>query len=152
MQLNGGKIKEVKVSLLLSSRAEMQKVIEKARQATSTPFMNKVSATQQSSVMSAALIANQFAKKMPDQAPAVVTPQPPVISLTNFLTQSMQQQNPHSPVVNQAAHQHLNLMSAYQTMPPNNLSSGAPALNNLPMGFLKTLLLQQLLMPIIVQR
>ena len=136
MQLNGGKIKEVKVSLLLSSRAEMQKVIEKARQATTTSFMNKVSASQQSSVMSAALIANQFAKKIPDQAPPVVTPQPPVISLTNFLTQSMQQQNPHTPVVAQAAHQQqLNLMSAYQTMPPNNLSGlSSGALNNLPMG------------------
>ncbi|CAO1356801.1 unnamed protein product [Diamesa serratosioi] len=33
MQLTGGKVREVQVSLLLSSRAEMQKVIEKARQA-----------------------------------------------------------------------------------------------------------------------
>lgn len=135
MQLNGGKIKEVQVSLLLSSRAEMQKVIEKARQATSTTFVNKFSATQQSTVLSAAVIANQFAKKIPDQA-SIVAPQPPVISLTNFLTQSMQQQSSQSPAVAQAQQQQLNLMSAYQTMPPNDLGglAGAPAMANMPMG------------------
>lgn len=117
MQLNGGKIKETQVSLLLSSRAEMQKVIEKARQATT--FMSKISA-QQSSVLPAAVIANQFAKKMPEPA----MPQPPVISLTSFLSQSMQQQTP----------QQLNLLSAYQTMPPNELPgmSGAPSALGIP--------------------
>lgn len=131
MQLNGGKIKEVQVSLLLSSRAEMQKVIEKARQATSTSFMNKISAPQQPVVLSAATIANQFAKKIPDQAAPVVPPQPPVISLTNFLTQSMQQQSSQPPVVAQGQQQQLNLMSAYQTMQQPDfgvLSSATPAL------------------------
>lgn len=141
MQLNGGKLKEVQVSLLLSSRAEMQKVIEKARQATSTPFMNKISATQSSSALSAAVIANQFAKKMPEQLQQlqqqVLPPQPPAISLTNFLTQSMQQQNTLNPSVTQA--QQLNLMPAYQTMTPNEMpglrptpvTSGFPTI---PMG------------------
>lgn len=117
MQLNGGKLKEVQVSLLLSSRAEMQKVIEKARQATTTPFMAKMIA--QPTVLSAATIANQFAKKMPDMA-AVPVPQPPVISLTNFLTQSMQQQNSGGAAVTQPQH----MMPAYQTMQTNSFISG----------------------------
>lgn len=128
----------------------MQKVIEKARQATSTSFMNnKLSATQQSTALSAATIANQFAKKIPEQtssapvaAAAVIAPQPPVISLTNFLTQSMQQQSSNNPIVPQThqlqqQHQQLNLMAAYQTMPPtdlNRLSTGTPALTNMQMG------------------
>lgn len=34
MRLDGGKLKEIQVRLFLSSRAEMQEVIEKARQTT----------------------------------------------------------------------------------------------------------------------
>ncbi|CAO1311642.1 unnamed protein product [Diamesa hyperborea] len=44
MQLTGGKVREVQVSLLLSSRAEMQKVIEKARQASAPSFVKLATA------------------------------------------------------------------------------------------------------------
>lgn len=47
MMNNGGKIKEVQVSLLLSSRAEMQKVIEQARQTTLSLLNPTVAATVQ---------------------------------------------------------------------------------------------------------
>lgn len=40
-QLNNGKIKEIQIKLLLSSRTEMQKVIEAAR-TTQTPFMQNI--------------------------------------------------------------------------------------------------------------
>lgn len=74
MMLTGSKLKEIQVTLLLSSRAEMQKVIELARQTT-------VSFLQLS-------------------APAI-QPQPPIIpaSLSGFLAQQMVQQNQHSPVM-----------------------------------------------------
>lgn len=143
MQLNGGKLKEVQVSLLLSSRAEMQKVIEKARLVPT--LMNKISATPAAGVLSAAHIANSFGKKMPEPVAAPIIPsQPPAISLTNFLTKSMMQQNSQqpNPVVNPA--QQLNFMSAYQALPPNDIpglsgmsSSSLPmvsALPSLPMG------------------
>lgn len=126
MQLNGGKIKETPVSLLLSSRAEMQKVIEKARQASSSAFAITKMSTQ---TPSAASIASQFAKKLPE-ATVIVPPQPPVISLSSFLTQSMQQQAP--PQVSVTQPQQLNLMSAYQTaMAPNDMS-GLGGLTSLP--------------------
>lgn len=126
MQLNGGKIKETQVSLLLSSRAEMQKVIEKARQASTSAFaITKMSPQTQS----AATIANQFAKKLPEAA-AVVPPQPPVISLSSFLTQSMQQQAP--PQVSVTQPQQINLMSAYQTALVSNDMSGLGGLASLP--------------------
>lgn len=100
----------------------MQKVIEKARQATTTSFMGKLS-TQQA-VLPASMIANQFANAK--KAPEVAPPQPPVISLTNFLTQSMQQQTTPNPIALPA--HHLNMMSAYQTMPPSDI----PGLGGLP--------------------
>lgn len=126
MQLNGGKIKEIQVSLLLSSRAEMQKVIEKARIASASSFMGKAPAAN---LPSASSIASQFAKKQPDTsiAPQVVPPQPPVISLTNFLAQSMQQaQIQQNPSVTQA--QKLSMMNAYQTMSQNEI----PGLGGMP--------------------
>lgn len=124
MQMNGGKLKETQVSLLLSSRAEMQKVIEKARQAVSAPFMNKISAAPTPQVLSAATIANQFAKKF-ETPSTIVPPQPPIISLTNFLTQSMQQNTQNAPV--SQAH----LLSAYNQMPQNEIS-GITGLNSVP--------------------
>jgi RNA recognition motif-containing protein len=120
MMLNGGKIKGVQVTLLLSSRAEMQKVIEKARNASTNAFMSKAPpVTQQPPAMSASAIASQFAQKAPEMS--VIPPQPPVISLTNFLTQSMQQQ--------QIPAAHLNMLPAYQTMPPVIKNTAIP-----PMG------------------
>lgn len=127
MQLNGGKIKETQVSLLLSSRAEMQKVIEKARQASSSAFAITKMSTQ---TQSAATIANQFAKKLPEAA-AVVPPQPPVISLSSYLAQSMQQQQA-PPQVSVTQPQQINLMSAYQTALVPNDMSGLGGLTSLP--------------------
>jgi RNA-binding protein 12 len=81
MSMNRMKLKETQVSLLLSSRAEMQKVIEKARAASS--FMGKgVSA----SLPTPEAITNQFVTKKVDN-PAL----PPAL-VTNFL--QMQQQQP----------------------------------------------------------
>ncbi|CRL00290.1 CLUMA_CG013563, isoform A [Clunio marinus] len=127
MQLNGGKIKEVQVTLLLSSRSEMQKVIEKARQASSSSFLNKVAPQQQSTVLPASVIANQFAKKQLESGAAVMTSQqPPVMSLTNLLTHSMQhQQTPQIPSLNQV--QQMNVMSAYKNVAPTDvMNSGVP--------------------------
>lgn len=126
MQMNGGKLKETQVSLLLSSRAEMQKVIEKARQASSAPFMSKIS-TPSPQVLSAATIANQFAKKL-EVPSTIVPPQPPIISLTNFLTQSMQQQSSQNAPVSQSQ-----LLSAYQQMPSTDIR-GLAGLNSVPPG------------------
>lgn len=121
MQLNGGKLKEVQVSLLLSSRAEMQKVIEKARLVPTTTFINKTSIAPNSVVLSAAHIANTFGK---NNRESIVTPiiptQPPAISLTNFLTNSMIQQTTQQPVP-PTQDQQINYMSSYQSLPSNNM-------------------------------
>ncbi|EAT43080.1 AAEL005441-PA, partial [Aedes aegypti] len=90
MMMNGGKIKEVQVTLLLSSRAEMQKVIEDARRTT----------------MSFMQLSAQAAPAIPQQAPVIpkvsapavsgAQPQPPVISLSGFLAQNLSQQKNQS--------------------------------------------------------
>ncbi|XP_062542985.1 uncharacterized protein LOC134210753 isoform X2 [Armigeres subalbatus] len=87
MMMNGGKIKEVQVTLLLSSRAEMQKVIEEARR-TTVSFM-------QLSAQSAPAIPQQPPIIPKAAMPAVTVaqqPQPPVISLSGFLAQNLNQQ------------------------------------------------------------
>lgn len=84
MRLDGGKIKEVQVHLLLSSRAEMQKVIEAARQTT---------------IPAAAVGPQPVAQQQPiivQPMAAAVKPQPPVItsnSLSGILAQQMYQQH-----------------------------------------------------------
>jgi hypothetical protein len=78
MMLNGGKIKEVSVSTFLSSRAEMQKVIETARQTS----INYMTLAQPAPVVS-------VVPQIPVQQPKPVQPQPPVISLSGFLSQNM---------------------------------------------------------------
>ncbi|XP_029734838.2 uncharacterized protein LOC115270035 [Aedes albopictus] len=92
MMMNGGKIKEVQVTLLLSSRAEMQKVIEEARRTTMS-FM-------QLSAQSAPVIPQQAPVIPKVTAPAVTAaqpqPQPPVISLSGFLAQNLNQQKNQS--------------------------------------------------------
>ncbi|XP_055533795.1 uncharacterized protein LOC129723540 [Wyeomyia smithii] len=91
MMLNGGKIKEVQITLLLSSRAEMQKVIEEARRTTMS-FM------QLSAQSAASPVATAAAPVVPKAATVAVTkaiaqqPQPPVISLSGFLAQNLSQQ------------------------------------------------------------
>lgn len=78
MRLDGGKIKEVQVHLLLSSRAEMQKVIETARQTT----------------IPAAAVGPQ--PVLPNQQHLNVKPQPSIITnntLSGMLAQQMYQQH-----------------------------------------------------------
>lgn len=112
--LNGSKLKETQVHLLLSSRAEMQKVIETARQQTMS-FMNfsaqqpTVAATPSLPVMAPQISipamqaqpsilngANSVVGLMDPQLATVAKPQPPVItssSLSGILAQQMLQQH-----------------------------------------------------------
>lgn len=113
MMLNGSKLKETQVSLLLSSRAEMQKVIETARQQTISfmnfsaqqpavtptpslpviaPQMNIPGIQTQSSILNG---TNSVVGLMDPQL-AVAKPQPPIItssSLSGILAQQMMQQH-----------------------------------------------------------
>lgn len=78
MRLDGGKIKEVQVHLLLSSRAEMQKVIETARQTT----------------IPAAAVGPQ--PVLSNQQNSIIKPQQSIIannSLSGILAQQMYQQH-----------------------------------------------------------
>ncbi|XP_053684749.1 uncharacterized protein LOC128734528 [Sabethes cyaneus] len=92
MMLNGGKIKEVQITLLLSSRAEMQKVIEEARRTT----MSFMQLSAQSVVPASASPVVAKAPAIPVTKPVVQPPQqqpqPPVISLSGFLAQNLSQQ------------------------------------------------------------
>ncbi|XP_058835457.1 uncharacterized protein LOC131692430 [Topomyia yanbarensis] len=86
MMMNGGKIKEVQITLLLSSRAQMQKVIEEARRTTMS-FM------QLSAQSSAPPQPAPVAAKVPVPTTTVSQqPQPPVISLSGFLAQNLNSQ------------------------------------------------------------
>lgn len=98
MALNGGRLKETQVTLLLSSRAEMQKVIETARQQTISfmSYSGESTAAQQLAEQKAAA-AKQVAAHIAAQAAAaqLPKPQPPVItssSLSGILAQQMYQQ------------------------------------------------------------
>lgn len=126
--LNGTKLKETQVHLLLSSRAEMQKVIETARQQTMS-FMNfsaqqpTVTATPSLPVVIPPQMAMPAIQTQPsinhlngansvvglmDPQLAVVKPQPPVItssSLSGILAQQMLQQH------------HIQLIRQQQNMP-----------------------------------
>lgn len=100
MMLDGGKMKETQVHLLLSSRAEMQKVIEIARQTTMS-FMNfqpatpaPVSTTPQTPVILKATAPPVVSPNVVPQPS--LKPQPPVItsnSLSGILAQQMYQQH-----------------------------------------------------------
>ncbi|XP_058465958.1 putative uncharacterized protein DDB_G0282133 [Malaya genurostris] len=86
MIMTGGKIKEVQITLLLSSRAEMQKVIEEARR-TTLSFM-QLSAQSAASTQQTPVVA-----KVPVSTTTVSQqPQPPVISLSGFLAQNLNTQ------------------------------------------------------------
>lgn len=113
MMLNGAKLKETQVSLLLSSRAEMQKVIETARQQTIsfmnfsqqpaiastpsipviTPQMTIPGIQAQSAVVNG---SNAVVGLIADQQLPIAKPQPPIItssSLSGILAQQMLQQH-----------------------------------------------------------
>lgn len=113
MMLNGSKLKETQVHLLLSSRAEMQKVIETARQQTIS-FMNfSAQQTVVTGTPSLPVIAPQMAIPgiqaqssilngansvvgLMDPQLSATKPQPPIItssSLSGILAQQMLQQH-----------------------------------------------------------
>jgi RNA recognition motif-containing protein len=96
MMMSGSVLKGTRVSLNLSSRAEMQKVIETARNQVSQAFMlNQGKQIQQQAptpvAPPAAMIASQFAKRNQEiNNPVLTTPNP----LANFFAkQKTQQQN-----------------------------------------------------------
>ncbi|KAJ6632664.1 RNA-binding protein 12, partial [Pseudolycoriella hygida] len=107
MMLNGSKLKETQVHLLLSSRAEMQKVIEAARQQTIS-FMN-FSAQKPTIAPTAGIVpmplhtsatmingATGVVGLMDPQIAVATKPQPPIItsnSLSGILAQQMMQQH-----------------------------------------------------------
>jgi RNA-binding protein 12 len=105
--LNGGTIKGVQVTLYLSSRAEMQKTIEKARTPAAPVYTSKPVVPQPTLMMPQ---IQQVPKKIPE-AP-VMAQHPPV---TNYLTQLMQQQQPPAVITTPQINQ---MMPAYQTMMP----------------------------------
>ncbi|XP_075983936.1 uncharacterized protein LOC142981726 [Anticarsia gemmatalis] len=82
MMLDGGKIKEIQVKLLLSSRSEMHKVIEAARQ--SVPLLSlSTPAPAPAPVVSAAPAPVPTPSPLP--TPATISVQPPIIpALTPF--------------------------------------------------------------------
>lgn len=96
MAMTGGKLKEIQVTLLLSSRAEMQKVIEKARQ-TSMNLFQLPTPTASTQVVEPKMAKINIGNiktnhQMPDNSSHMPqVPQPPIISLTSFLAQTMQQ-------------------------------------------------------------
>ncbi|XP_053663832.1 putative uncharacterized protein DDB_G0289263 [Anopheles marshallii] len=83
MSLNGGYIKNGPISLLLSSRTEMQKVIEQARKAALSYMQLKQAAATVASTVPSAVIP-----KTRTPTTAVQQPQPPVISLAGFLAKA----------------------------------------------------------------
>lgn len=83
MMLNGEKIKDQAVQLFLSSRAEMQKVIEQAR-ARALSLMASSTAATASSAPSLAVAVVKPSIVTPQATNSV--PQPPVITMSNFLS------------------------------------------------------------------
>ncbi|XP_055382684.1 putative uncharacterized protein DDB_G0282133 [Condylostylus longicornis] len=91
MSLDKGKINEVQVRLLLSSRAEMQKVIEQARQNSLAMQMQRSSNT---AVLNKAKLLTETVQNKSQEAKI---PQPPIITsntLTNILSNQSKQQYP----------------------------------------------------------
>lgn len=128
MALNGGRLKETQVSLLLSSRAEMQKVIEAARQQTISfmSFSTDATAAQQLAEQKAAA-AKQVAAHIAAQAAAaqLPKPQPPVItssSLSGILAQQMFQQHQ----LQFMSHSNMSTMMAAQNPPLVDLAQSTP--------------------------
>ncbi|XP_053674742.1 uncharacterized protein LOC128725048 [Anopheles nili] len=96
MALNGGWIKNEPISLLLSSRAEMQKVIDQARKAALT-FMQLKQQTNVASYGGAIPQTTVAASAIAGiSSRAVQQPQPPVISLAGFLAQKRNQTKQNS--------------------------------------------------------
>lgn len=96
MMLDRGKLKEVQIRLLLSSRAEMQKVIETARQQSLTMMQ---AAVQQQQLQQQQQQQLQQQQQQPIISKLQIIPQPPVItptSLNKILHQQPQPINENS--------------------------------------------------------
>uniref|UniRef100_A0A182QJL4 RRM domain-containing protein n=1 Tax=Anopheles farauti TaxID=69004 RepID=A0A182QJL4_9DIPT len=87
MSLNGGCIKNEPISLLLSSRAEMQKVIDQARKAALTYMQLKQSAPPLPQLNRVDGVGSTVLPKQQQQQ-LQQQPQPPVISLAGFLAKA----------------------------------------------------------------
>lgn len=90
MMKNGTNLKEGKISLLLSSRAEMQKVIEQARALTLSMMSGAAPAAVTVAPVATPVIPTLTSSVVPPMASlnpqiAMNTIQPPVISLSGFL-------------------------------------------------------------------
>lgn len=101
MRLDGGKLKEIQVRLFLSSRAEMQEVIEKARQTTMSLMQMQMNAPPQS----AAVLTPQSPPQVNHIGSSVIPAIPPVpIQIPGLLTHQMYQQlNPNVAKPNETA-------------------------------------------------
>src|SRR5437868_1056116 len=84
MQMDGSKLKEIKIRLLLSSRAEMQKVIEQARSQTALAFQTTLPLTQPMPAMNVAPVLIQPSQQQMQQP----TMMHPSITATNGVNES----------------------------------------------------------------
>lgn len=95
MRLDGGKLKEIQVRLFLSSRAEMQEVIETARQTTmSLMQMQQRPPTIAAPTITAAAVLTPQSPPQVSLAAAIQKKIPPVLPapLPGLITQQMYQQ------------------------------------------------------------
>lgn len=101
MRLDGGKLKEIQVRLFLSSRAEMQEVIEKARQTTMSLMQMQMNAPPQS----VAVLTPQSPPQVNQIGSSVIPAIPPVpLQIPGLLTHQMYQQlNPNAVKPNETA-------------------------------------------------
>lgn len=127
MMKNGTNLKDSPISLLLSSRAEMQKVIEQARARTLSMMAGGAAATTSATV--APVVQPTVAPPTIPVIPSVTqsTIQPPVISLSGFLAS-----NAPPPVRTNNVIEIPGLTNGYATAAPsllfNNLPSNMPTI------------------------
>lgn len=112
MRLDGGKLKEIQVRLFLSSRAEMQEVIETARQTTISMMQMQRQPTIAAPVIAAPTIVPALTPLSPPQTNLAASLQqklPPALAapLSGLITQQMYQQQIQQlqqPAVNRNVH------------------------------------------------
>lgn len=95
MRLDGGKLKEIQVRLFLSSRAEMQEVIETARQTTISLMQLQRQPTMVASNIAPPLIAPVLTPQSPPQSNLATSIQqklPTALPTPGLITQQMYQQ------------------------------------------------------------
>lgn len=132
MMKNGDKLKDGQIALLLSSRAEMQKVIEQARARTLSMMAGGGSAVPAVASVVAPVIPTVAATVVPPMASLSIpsvgnTIQPPVISLSGFLASNTAPTMRTSNVIEIPG-----LSNGYTTAAPsmlfNNLPSNMPTI------------------------